>query len=199
MVSCRFEKVDDFDFALRLARGLYQGGDPARAASLANSEYNECEVILRGAHGEVLCAYPVDAFMLYLKRVGRSRIEGWSPNKVGHNTRTVDGHPHTKTPPRQTQDALPQNSGPQRPSIAGWLATILGLYLVATGVYTITQIFKPLGGSSDSLSQTSKFLSDYDLLEENAPVTIVASYVVGAPIFFGVTMMAVGSIARRRR
>ena len=99
----------------------------------------------------------------------------------------------------QIENVLPQNSAPRRPSIAGWLATILGLYLVATGVYTITQIFKPLDGSSDSLSQTSKFLSDYGLLEENAPVTIVASYVVGAPIFFGVTMMAVGSIARRRR
>ena len=126
----------------------------------------------------------------FLREAGDSRPN--HSNIALHEGRSINGSPL----------GLSTNTNEEivaRPSVSGWLATILGFYLVATGAYTIAQAFNPFGGSSSSLRQTSKFLSDYGLLEENAPVTIVASYVVGAPIFFGVTMMAVGSIARRRR
>ena len=190
-----FRSIDDFNYAVVLGMRLCPTANLARNAYLLKSEYNDQEVVIRGWDGELLCVYPADQFLLYLNSMDRL-IQGGE----GLNNQVINRSTRVNAASAQGSHQASQNRVlPQRPSVAGWLATILGLYLVATGVYNIIQILIPRGGGADSLTQASRELRNYGLLQENAPLVIVVSYVVGAPIFIGVTMMAVGSIARRSR
>jgi hypothetical protein len=85
------------------------------------------------------------------------------------------------------------NGGSHRPSISGWLAYLLGLYLVGSGTFNIIQLVR---GGSDTYKAGAETLRQYGLDAGLTPATIVASYVVGAPIFVGSGLMVLGSIAR---
>jgi|688.fasta_scaffold2458592_1 hypothetical protein len=79
------------------------------------------------------------------------------------------------------------------PSVGGWLATLLGVYLVGSGVFNITQLAR---GGSSATQQSTEMLRQSGLDASAAPVAIVVSYIVGAPIFLGSGLLALGSIAR---
>lgn len=78
-------------------------------------------------------------------------------------------------------------------SISGWLASLLGLYLICTGVFNIAQLIRTGGNATQ---ESSEILRQSGVDSGKAPVAIVFSYVVGAPIFFGSGLLALGSIAR---
>lgn len=90
--------------------------------------------------------------------------------------------------------ALVRRNG-RRFSLSGMICTGLGLYLVGTGLYNVSRIV--IDGSR-GLQSVSELLPAYGLTSENAPIAIVVTYVIGAPIFLGAGLMALGSLARRR-
>lgn len=78
-------------------------------------------------------------------------------------------------------------------SFSGWIASLLGLYLIGTGTYNIIQLTQAGGNATQ---QSSEILRQSGIDYGAAPVAIVVSYVVGAPIFLGSGLLALGSIAR---
>lgn len=78
-------------------------------------------------------------------------------------------------------------------SISGWIASFLGLYLIGTGVYNIVQLSQ---AGDSAAQQSSEILRQSGIDANSAPITIVVSYIVGAPIFAGSGLLALGSIAR---
>jgi len=78
-------------------------------------------------------------------------------------------------------------------SLSGWLATLLGLYLIGSGVFNIAKIIQE-GGTTTQ--QSTELLRQSGIEPNAAPIAIVISYIVGAPIFLGSALLAIGSIAR---
>lgn len=95
-----------------------------------------------------------------------------------------------------TQNLIPRNADDDSisiPSISGWIASLLGLYLIGTGVFNIAQLSQ---GGSSATQQSSELLRQSGIESSAVPFAIVVSYVVGAPIFLGSGLLALGSIAR---
>lgn len=96
------------------------------------------------------------------------------------------------------------NGGSHRPSISGWLAYLLGLYLVGTGVFNVFRLVQAGMNSSNTDDQGSEMLRQYGseglgqfkLDVAGVSAVIVASYAVGAPIFVGSGLMVLGAIAK---
>jgi len=78
-------------------------------------------------------------------------------------------------------------------SLSGWLATLLGLYLIGSGVFNIAKIAQQGGNATQ---QSAEMLRESGIEPNAAPIAIVISYIVGAPIFLGSGLLAIGSIAR---
>jgi hypothetical protein len=78
-------------------------------------------------------------------------------------------------------------------SLSGWLATLLGFYLIGSGVFNIAKIAQ---GGGNATEQSAEMLRQSGIEANAAPIAIVVSYVVGAPIFLGSALLAIGSIAR---
>lgn len=78
-------------------------------------------------------------------------------------------------------------------SFSGWIATLLGLYLVGSGIFNIVKIAQDGGSATE---QGTEMLRQSGIDANAAPLAIVVSYVVGAPIFLGSALLAIGSIAR---
>ena len=114
--------------------------------------------------------------------------------------KTMPSHDTRRT--EFSHESFPRNSQAyksRRTSISGWVVSALGLYLIMSGIFNLCQLLGLFGSGIASINNASLFLQKYGLLAENASVALVFSYVAGAPIFIGSTMMAIGSIARRRR
>ena len=79
------------------------------------------------------------------------------------------------------------------PSLSGWVATLLGLYLVGTGIFNIIKLTEAGGRASE---QSNQIVKQTGVDPNTYPVVIIVSYIVGAPIFLGSTLLALGSIAR---
>lgn len=103
-----------------------------------------------------------------------------------NNSRIVEHRSSTKSYSRVDDSS-------HRPSISGWLAYLLGLYLVGSGTFNIIQLVR---GGSDAYKAGAETLRQYGIDSSLTPATIVASYVVGAPIFVGSGLMVLGSIAK---
>jgi hypothetical protein len=86
-----------------------------------------------------------------------------------------------------------QSYDKSRPSFGGWLATLLGMYLVGSGIFNIE---KALEGGGTTTQQSSEILRQSGIDSSAVLVVIVLSYVVGAPIFLGSGLLTLGSIAR---
>jgi hypothetical protein len=78
-------------------------------------------------------------------------------------------------------------------SLSGWLASLLGLYLIGSGLFNIAKISQDGGNASQ---QSAEMLRQSGIEANSAPIAIIVSYVVGAPIFIGSALLAIGSIAR---
>lgn len=78
-------------------------------------------------------------------------------------------------------------------SLSGWVATLLGLYLIGSGVFNIAKIIQKGGNTTQ---QSTELLRQSGIEPNAAPIAIVISYIVGAPIFLGSALLAIGSIAR---
>ena len=78
-------------------------------------------------------------------------------------------------------------------SLSGWVATLLGLYLIGSGVFNIAKIIQEGGNTTQ---QSTELLRQSGIEPNAAPIAIVISYIVGAPIFLGSALLAIGSIAR---
>lgn len=109
-----------------------------------------------------------------------------APLASSNNSRIVEHRSSTKSYSRVDDSS-------HRPSISGWLAYLLGLYLVGSGTFNIIQLVR---GGSDAYKAGAETLRQYGIDSGLTPATIVASYVVGAPIFVGSGLMVLGSIAR---
>ncbi len=109
-----------------------------------------------------------------------------APLASSNNSRIVEHRSSTKSYSRVDDSS-------HRPSISGWLAYLLGLYLVGSGTFNIIQLVR---GGSDAYKAGAETLRQYGIDSGLTPATIAASYVVGAPIFVGSGLMVLGSIAR---
>ena len=87
----------------------------------------------------------------------------------------------------------PQPAKSTRISLSGWLSTFLGLYLIGSGVFNIAKIAQEGGNTTQ---QSTELLRQSGIEPNAAPIAIVISYIVGAHIFLGSALLAIGSIAR---
>jgi H+/gluconate symporter-like permease len=78
-------------------------------------------------------------------------------------------------------------------SLSGWVATLLGLYLIGSGIFNIAKIIQEGGNTTQ---QSTELLRQSGIEPNAAPIAIIISYIVGAPIFLGSALLAIGSIAR---
>jgi hypothetical protein len=77
-------------------------------------------------------------------------------------------------------------------SISGTIATLLGLYLIGSGVVNIGLI---LNSKTITTQQSAEMLRQAGVESRSVPIAIIISYVIGVPIFLGSGLLALGSIA----
>jgi hypothetical protein len=121
-------------------------------------------------------------------------------NSPGNEAETIstpvsprEGTPASPDSLHNNSERYPIASSKPLPSLSGWLATLLGIYLIGTGVFNVAKLSQ--GGTADS-DQSSQIIGQAGVDPNVYPVAIVVSYVVGAPLFLGSALLALGSIAR---
>jgi len=95
--------------------------------------------------------------------------------------------------PMYEDEGRPKSGKAGETSLSGWLATLLGLYLIGSGVFNIAKIAQQGGNATQ---QSTELLRESGIDPNAAPIAIIVSYIVGAPIFLGSALLAIGSIAR---
>ena len=140
-------------------------------------------------------------------RTGQTFRRPWqqAPLASSNNSRIVEHRSSAKSYSRVDDSS-------HRPSISGWLAYLLGLYLVGSGTFNIIQLVRAGGDAYNKTGAETlrQYGIDSDEIDSEkidsdkidsglTSAAIVASYVVGAPIFVGSGLMALGSIARNMK
>jgi hypothetical protein len=82
-------------------------------------------------------------------------------------------------------------------AVSGWIATILGIYLFASGFYNLYRLSTKSATEAELQGSIPELIGTSSLgMTDNLSIIILVSYVAGLPIFAGSTLMAIGSLAR---
>jgi hypothetical protein len=82
-------------------------------------------------------------------------------------------------------------------AISGWIATLLGFYLFATGSFNLYRLIEKTDSAPEILGVVPELLGTTSpVASDKLSIMVLLSYVAGLPMFAGSALMGLGSLAR---